>query len=209
MQVSSVLVTSGIRYTFFSLVFLGHTHMGVPRLGVELELQLTAYATVCQIWATSATYITAHDNARSLTHWARPWIEPVSSWILVRFISTEVRQQLQVYVTFALPLSSFLQSLPRSATSANSRVLGFSKLFLNQVQVTSRLIYFFYCVSHGWWFHSFCTSLLSFSQTQLALGPPPYWAQLSKIPQVSFHSAGRQYSGSEYRMWSQTTWTWI
>ena len=37
--------------------------------------------------ATSATYTTAHSNAGSLTHWARPGIEPVSSWILARFVS--------------------------------------------------------------------------------------------------------------------------
>ena len=30
---------------------------------------------------------TAHSNARSLTHWMRPGIEPTSSWILVRFIN--------------------------------------------------------------------------------------------------------------------------
>ena len=29
------------------------------------------------------TYITAHSNTRSLTHWARPGIKPASSWILV------------------------------------------------------------------------------------------------------------------------------
>ena len=30
-----------------------------------------------QIWATSATYTTAHSNAKSLTHWVRPGIEPM------------------------------------------------------------------------------------------------------------------------------------
>ena len=39
------------------------------------------------IWATSVAYITAHGNARSLTHWARPGIEPATSWFLVRFVS--------------------------------------------------------------------------------------------------------------------------
>ena len=29
-----------------------------------------------RIWATSATYTTAHGSARSLTHWARPGIKP-------------------------------------------------------------------------------------------------------------------------------------
>ena len=29
----------------------------------------------------------AHGNAESLTHWARPGIEPTSSWILARFVT--------------------------------------------------------------------------------------------------------------------------
>ena len=38
----------------------------------------------------SVTYTTDHGkNARSLTHWLRPGIKPASSWILVRFVSTE------------------------------------------------------------------------------------------------------------------------
>ena len=36
-----------------------------------------------RIWASSVTYTTAHGNTRSLTHWARPGIEPAFSWILV------------------------------------------------------------------------------------------------------------------------------
>ena len=48
----------------------------------------------CQIWATSATYTTACGNARSLTHWVGPGIEPEFSWILVRFVSAEPQQQL-------------------------------------------------------------------------------------------------------------------
>ena len=43
----------------------------------------------CRIQAMFATYTTGHNNAGSLTLWARPWIEPVSSWILVGFFSTE------------------------------------------------------------------------------------------------------------------------
>ena len=49
--------------------------MEVPRVGVESELQL---------WA----YTTAHGNAGSLIHWAKPGIKPTISWMLVRFIST-------------------------------------------------------------------------------------------------------------------------
>ena len=44
--------------------------MEVPRLGVELEPQLPAYATATshRIQAASATYTTAHGNAGSLTN---------------------------------------------------------------------------------------------------------------------------------------------
>ena len=47
-----------------------------------------------QIWASSATYSTAQVNAGSLTHWTRPGIEPVSSWILVGFVATEPQREL-------------------------------------------------------------------------------------------------------------------
>ena len=39
----------------------------------------------CGIWAAPATYTTAHGNAGSLTHWARPGIKP--SWFLVGFVN--------------------------------------------------------------------------------------------------------------------------
>ena len=39
------------------------------------------------IWATFVTYITAHSNAGSLTQWARPGMEPATSWFLVRFVN--------------------------------------------------------------------------------------------------------------------------
>ena len=65
---------------FFLLVFcflgLHQWHIEVPGLGVESELQLLAYTT-------------AHGNAGSLTHRARPGIEPASLWMLVRFVSAE------------------------------------------------------------------------------------------------------------------------
>ena len=41
----------------------------------------------CQIWGASATYTTAHGNARCLIHRPRPGIEPASSWILVGFVN--------------------------------------------------------------------------------------------------------------------------
>ena len=71
---------------FCFLFFRAHPrHIEVPRLGVKLELQLLAYTT-------------AYGNAGSLTHWAGPGIKPVSSWILVGFITTEPGQELQGYL---------------------------------------------------------------------------------------------------------------
>ena len=61
--------------------------MEAPELGVGLELQLPAYATAtAMIWATSVTYAPVWGNTGSLTHQARPGIEPSSSrtlsWVL-------------------------------------------------------------------------------------------------------------------------------
>ena len=39
------------------------------------------------IWTASVTYTTAHSNTGSSTHWARPGIEPASSWIRLRFLN--------------------------------------------------------------------------------------------------------------------------
>ena len=71
-------------------------HIDVPRLGVESELQLPAdtIATAIRIRATSSTYTTVHGNAGSVTHWARPGIEPLSSWILIRFVTMKPRWEL-------------------------------------------------------------------------------------------------------------------
>ena len=50
---------------------------------------LSVFCSICHsnAWSKlpSATYTEAHSNAASLTHWARPGIEPSSSWILVGF----------------------------------------------------------------------------------------------------------------------------
>jgi len=64
-------------------------HMEVPRLRVEWSCSCcpTPQPQQLRIQAMSKTYTTAHGNAGSLTHWARPGIKPVSLWMLVRFIN--------------------------------------------------------------------------------------------------------------------------
>ena len=84
----------------FCFVFLGPQlwHMELPIWQGGLYHSYSCHPTpqpqLSQIWATCANYITAHSNARSLAHWERPGIKPASSWILVKFVSTETRQEL-------------------------------------------------------------------------------------------------------------------
>ena len=54
------------------------------------------------IRAASVTYTTAHGNAGSLTHGARPGIEPATSWFLVGFVSTAPQWE--------LPLSHYFKT---------------------------------------------------------------------------------------------------
>ena len=88
----------GVFLSFF--LGLHPWHMEVPRLEVESELQLPAHttATATQDPTPHATYTTAHSNVGSLTHRARPGIEPASSWILVRVVSIEPQWELLVCI---------------------------------------------------------------------------------------------------------------
>ena len=71
----------------FLFVFLGpfQQHMEVPRLGSNQSCSRSPAPQQLGIQATSATYTTAHGSTGSLPHWARPRIEPMTSWILVSF----------------------------------------------------------------------------------------------------------------------------
>ena len=86
--------------------------MEVPRLGVKSELWLLAYTTATETWdeiqAMSATYITAHGNAGSLTHWMRPGIEPATSWVLVGFVNCWAMKGTPVQYIFKLTLMHVL-----------------------------------------------------------------------------------------------------
>ena len=102
-----IMTQSKTSEIYFIFVFLGPYpwHMEVPRLGVAWELQLPAYTTATATLDPSCilTYTTAHGNNGSLTHWARPGIEPVSTWILVRFVYTAPQQELLVLNVLTMP----------------------------------------------------------------------------------------------------------
>ena len=69
-----------------------------PWLGVELELQLPAYATATakQDLSCICDLHMALGNTGSLTHWIRLGIELTSSWIIVGFITAEPQWELQI-----------------------------------------------------------------------------------------------------------------
>ena len=91
-----------MRWSWDFFFFLLFRAMEVPRLGIELELQLLAYTTATArpdpscIW----THTTTHGNAGSPTHWVRPGIKPTSSWILVGLITAEPQQEFQNFFFF-------------------------------------------------------------------------------------------------------------
>ena len=76
-------------FFFFFFCFLGlHLQdVDVPRLGVQLELQLLATATATR--NPSHVCDLHHSSRQCWIHdpWARPGIEPTSSWIVVGFVS--------------------------------------------------------------------------------------------------------------------------
>ena len=75
--------------------------MEVPRLGLKSELQLLAYTTVT---ATQSLVFDLHCSSQQCQI-LNPLRETASSRILVRFISTEPRQELQDMLDFNMQFS--------------------------------------------------------------------------------------------------------
>ena len=68
------------------------------------------------IWATFASYTTAHSHAWSLIHWARPGIKPVSLWMLVGFAN--------YWAMMGTPRDSSISCTPDScATEEHQKIL--------------------------------------------------------------------------------------
>ena len=64
-----------------------------------------------RIGAAAAGLYHSHSNAGSLTQSARPGIDPVSSWMPVRLVSTKSRRELQLLGVFEKRLMSYLALL--------------------------------------------------------------------------------------------------
>ena len=60
-----------------------------------------------RIGAVAASLRHSHSNAKSLTHWSRPGIEPATSWFLVGFFSAEPWWELPALKLFQSGFSHF------------------------------------------------------------------------------------------------------
>ena len=83
-------------YLFFFL-WPNPRHMKVPWLQLKPMLKPEQH----QIWATSVTYTTAGGNAKCLTHWARPGMEPTASWTL-RWVFNLLSHNRNLYFLFCI-----------------------------------------------------------------------------------------------------------
>ena len=109
-----------------TLVAHGSSH---ARCWIRARAAGPHHSTVAQhgIWAVSATYTTAHDNTGSLTRRARPGIKPVSSWILVGFITAEPQWEL-LHSDILNDMFAFLQNFKKSNQQILNAYFVFSTL---------------------------------------------------------------------------------
>ena len=104
-RIMLILIIFLFVYKFFFFIFFVFLrphpqYKDVPRLGGPIGT-IGASLRHSHSNARSVTYTTAHGNTRSLTHWARPGIEPTTSWFLVRFVSVVPWWEL-LFINFSL-----------------------------------------------------------------------------------------------------------
>ena len=111
--------------------------MEVPRLGGW-------------IGAAAASLHHSYSNTGSFTHWARPGIEPSSSWILVRFVSTAPQWEFLNY--------TLLTGCDLEPSGAQTDLCGVKNLilFMHKVQLYMRLCAQLYIIPVVLKFHGEC-----------------------------------------------------
>ena len=134
----------------------------------------------CRIWASYATYTRTHSNAGSLTHQARPGIEPTSSWILVRFITT--------WAMTGAPYIIFFYTFVRWGEGGTSFEFG-SKLTIKVMCFCFRFCVVFCCtlgtwklLGHGWNPSCSCDLYLSCSNIRSLT----HWATVGTLKKACF-----------------------
>ena len=124
-------------------------------------------------WATSATYTTAHGNTGSFTHWARPGIEPMFSWMLVAFVNHWAT--IEIFLILYLMIS-WIQILMFSLLGTSIiQLLFLLDSFTNFLNFFSFNSQFFCCFAlfpgdfFGILFFNCCTEILFFAIMLLTL----------------------------------------
>ena len=96
----------------------------------------------------SNTFITAHSSVGSLTYWVRPEIEPVSSWMLVRFVFS-VPHRSSIFSVFLR--TSILFSIVVAPTYIPTSSVPFSSHLLQHLLFLDFFFNFFFrlCLWHA------------------------------------------------------------
>ena len=110
---------SGFCFVFFFpfTVYLHHTAVLGPEAELELPWRPTPQPSQHWIQVASATYTTAYSNVGSLTHWARPGIEPTTS-------HRDNTRTLTCWGTRELPLCLFIFLFRATPAVYGSSLLG-------------------------------------------------------------------------------------
>ena len=96
LHVHTYIFFSGVVLVFFFFFFL----RAAP------EAYGGSHARV-RIGATATPDLSLICKAGFLTHWVRPGIEPASSWLLFRFVTTQPQQELLAFLFFLLKYNWF------------------------------------------------------------------------------------------------------
>ena len=82
------------------------------------------------------TYTIARGNVRSLIHWVRLGIEPASSWVLVRFVSTQPRQELLLqYFKWLFTICMWYIHWQNSTLGFDIHSIQLIQIFINLINV--------------------------------------------------------------------------
>ena len=108
--------------------------------------------------AASATHTTAHGNAGSLTHWARPGIEPAVSWFLVGFVNHCATTGTPT-IAFLLLSYCWFRVRRRNESDGAFAIFGDKVLYwrfsnINFVAFSSNVLFNYYLAGHCaryWW----------------------------------------------------------
>ena len=113
--------------------------MNVPRLGVKSELQLPAYTSAIATTDPSLVCKLHHSSWQcQILNPLRPVIEPVTSWILVGFVTTEPQWELPLLKTFFEDI--YLVLSIKSCTKRS----GFLLHFLSNIILAGVWFFFFF-----------------------------------------------------------------